>query len=75
MSNSNYDANSYIENNPNYVDVSTVDTIDNVDKIIDELKVKLDDIKQRCKLKIDTEEINYDDMYQITIKIDKRESL
>ncbi len=33
---------------------------------------KLNEIKATSSLKIDTDEINYDDIYQVTIKIDKR---
>ena len=69
----NYNANDYIENNPNYVDVSKQMVIDNVDDIINRLKNVIDDIKSNSKYKIDTDEINYDDLYQITIKIDKRD--
>ena len=69
----NVDANSYIENNPNYVDVSKQVIIDNVDEIINKLKSVVDEIKNNSKFKVDTDEINYDDIYQITIKIDKRD--
>ena len=65
--------NQYVENNPNYVDVSKKTIIDNVDEIIKKLKSVVDDIKSSSKFKIDTDEINYDDLYQITIKIDKRD--
>ena len=64
--------NQYVEDNPNYVDLSQNVTIDNVDEIIDRLKAVVDDIKATSNLKIDTDEINFDDIYQITIKIDKR---
>ena len=63
----------YIEDNPNYVDVSKQVVIESVDEIIDRLKAVVDDIKNTSKFKIDTDEINYDDIYQITIKIDKRD--
>jgi len=66
-------SNQYIEDNPNYVDVSKQTVIDNVDAIIDRLKDVINDIKASSKFKIDTDEINYDDLYQITIKIDKRD--
>ena len=65
--------NQYIEDNPNYIDVSKQSLIDNVDEIINRLKNVVDDIKNNSKFKIDTDEINYDDIYQITIKIDKRD--
>lgn len=70
---SGMDANMYVEDNPNYVDVSQKILIDNVDEIISRIKDLIDDIKANSKLKIDTDEINYDDLYQITIKIDKRD--
>ena len=65
-------ANQYVEDNPNYVDITQNITIDNVDEIINRLKAVVDDIKATSSLKIDTDEINFDDIYQITIKIDKR---
>ena len=67
--------NDYVENSSNFVDVSKEESIDSVDTIISELKYVVDDIKAKSKFKVDTDEINFDDMYQITIKIDKRESL
>ncbi len=66
-------SNQYVEDNPNYVDVSKEVVIDNVDEIINRLKNVIDDIKATSKFKVDTDEINYDDIYQITIKIDKRD--
>ena len=65
--------NDYVENNPNYVDVSKQVEISDVDGIINRLKDVVDEIKATSKYKIDTDEINYDDIYQITIKIDKRD--
>ena len=70
---SNYNANQYVEDNPNYVDVTKTVTVNNVDDVIDRLKDVINDIKVHSNLKIDTDEINYDDLYQITIKIDKRD--
>ena len=70
---SNFNNNTYIENTENYVDVSKNNFINNFDEIINKLKVVVDDIKSNSSFKIDTDEINYDDMYQITIKIDKRD--
>ena len=67
--------NSYVEDNPNYNDVSIPDTLNNIDEIINDLKKELDKLKSQSVYKIDTEEIDFDDMYQITIKIDKRENL
>ena len=64
--------NQYVEDNPNYVDITQNITINNVDEIINRLKKVIDDIKAESSLKIDTDEINFDDIYQITIKIDKR---
>ena len=69
---SGYNPNQYVEDNPNYVDVSKNVFIDNVDDIIERIKNVIDDIKATSKLKIDTDEINFDDIYQVTIKIDKR---
>ena len=70
---SDFNPNTYVENNPNFVDVSKSVMINNVDEIIDKLKVVVDNIKNNSKFKVDTDEINYDDFYQITIKIDKRD--
>ena len=70
---SNFDNNLYVENNPNYVDISQNTMINSVDEVINKIKVVVDDIKMNSKYKIDTDEINYDDIYQITIKIDKRD--
>ena len=67
------DANSYIEKSDSFVDVSKKEVIGSVDEIIDKLKVVVDDIKTKSKFKVDTDEINYDDIYQITIRIDKRD--
>ena len=71
----NFNNNSYVEDNPNYVDVSKATIIDNVDIIINELKATIEKIKNQSKFKVDTDEIDFDDVYQITIKIDKREAL
>ena len=70
---SNFGANDYVESNPNYVDISTSHVMGSVDEIINELKGTIDKIKAESKFKIDTDEINFDDLYQITIKIDKRD--
>ena len=67
------DPNQYVEDNPNYVDISKEARINNVDEVINRLKTVIDDIKATSNIKIDTDEINYDDLYQITIKVDKRE--
>ena len=64
----------YVENSPNYVDITKPISYDSVDSIIGELKVVTDKIK-KSKYKITTEETNYDDVYTITIKIDKRNFL
>ena len=66
-------ANGYIEDNPNYVDISKQNLLDSVDAIIDDLKTTITRLKSQSKFKIDTEEINFDDIYQVTIKIDKRD--
>lgn len=70
---SGFDNNSYVESNPNFVDVSQSVVISSVDEIINKLKTVVDDIKANSKFKVDTDEINFDDIYQITIKIDKRD--
>ena len=70
---SDFNANSYVENSPNYVDITKNKNIGSVDEVIDRLKVVIDDIKNNGQIKIDTDEINYDDFYQITIKIDKKD--
>ena len=64
----------YVENEPNYVDITKPISYDSVDSIIGELKVVTDKIK-KSKYKITTEETNFDDVYTITIKIDKRNFL
>ena len=64
----------YVENSPNYVDITKPISYDSVDSIIGELKVVTDKIK-KSKYKITTEETNFDDVYTITIKIDKRNFL
>ena len=68
-----FNANQYVEDNPNYEDITKNVVISSVDEIINKLKVVVDEIKTTSKFKIDTDEINYDDLYQITIKIDKRD--
>ena len=69
----NFNANSYVEDNPNYIDASQQHVMGSVDEIINELKKTIDKIKNESKYKVDTDEVNFDDMYQITIKIDKRD--
>lgn len=61
----------YVEDNPNYVSVDKPDGVSSVDDVIKILRVSLDKIKNG-KIKVDTEEIDYDDTYQITIRIDKK---
>ena len=63
----------YVENNANYVDISKEQKINSIDEIINKLGNVVNEIKEKSIYKVDTEEINYDDIYQITIKIDKRE--
>lgn len=65
--------NQYIENTANYVDVSKEQKITSVDEIINKLGDVVKEIKEKSIYKVDTDEINYDDIYQITIKIDKRD--
>jgi len=64
----------YVENQPNYVDASKPKTFDTVDEIIAALKETTDQVKQ-SKYKITTDEVNFDDIYKITITIDKRNFL
>ena len=61
----------YVEDNPNYVSVDKPDGVSSVDDVINVLKVALEKIKNG-KIRVDTEEIDYDDTYQITIRIDKK---
>ena len=63
----------YVEDNANYVDVSKQARINSVDEIIQKLGDTIKEIKEKSVFKVDTEEINYDDIYQVTIKIDKRD--
>ena len=63
----------YVENNANYVDISKEQKINSIDEIINKLGNVVNEIREKSIYKVDTEEINYDDIYQITIKIDKRE--
>ena len=65
--------NQYVEDNENYVDITKQEKITNVDEIISKLSNVINEIKEKSIYKVDTEEINYDDIYQITIKIDKRD--
>ena len=67
------DANQYVEDNPNFVDVSKDVLIENADEIVNKVKGLVDEIKATSKIKIETDEIDFDDIYQITIKIDKRD--
>ncbi len=64
----------YVENSPSYVDITKPISYDSVDSIIGKLKVVTDEIK-KSKYKITTEETDFDDVYTITIKIDKRNFL
>ena len=64
----------YVENQPNYVDTSKPKSYDTVDEIIAALKGVTDEVKQ-SKYKITTDEVNFDDIYKITITIDKRNFL
>lgn len=61
----------YVEENPNYNDIESPKMISSIDEVIALLKSTIEQIKN-SKLKVDTEEIDFDDMYQITIKIDKK---
>jgi len=64
----------YVENSPTYVDLSKPKSYDTVDEIISKLKEVTDEIK-KSKYKITTDEVNFDDIYQIKITIDKRNFL
>ena len=64
----------YVENSPTYVDLSKPKSYDTVDEIIGKLKEVTDEIK-KSKYKITTDEVNFDDIYQIKITIDKRNFL
>lgn len=61
----------YVEDNPNYVSVDHPRGVETIDDVINTLRATLDNIKNG-KLRVDTEEIDYDDSYQITIRIDKK---
>jgi len=61
----------YVEDNPNYVSVDKPVGVSSVDDVIEVLSGALDIIKNG-RIKVDTEEIDYDDTYQITIRIDKK---
>ncbi len=65
--------NQYVEQNDKFVDVSKHEKITSVDEIIKKLGEVVSEIKEKSIYKIDTDEINFDDIYQITIKIDKRD--
>ena len=65
----------YVEEDVRYQDVSKPSVLGSVEAIINELQVVVNNIKNNSKFKIDTDEINFDDIYQITIKIDKRDIL
>ena len=73
---SNFNVNpiKYVEDDVRYEDITKPDMLNSIDDIINELKVAVNKIKN-SKFKIDTDEINFDDIYQITIKIDKRDIL
>jgi len=66
-------ANQYVENSENYVDITKQERINSVDEVIDKLGRVVKEIKEKSVYKVDTEEIDYDDKYQITITIDKRD--
>lgn len=64
----------YVENDVRYQDTTKPIMYNSVDAIINELSNTINKIKN-SKYKVDTDEINFDDVYQITIKIDKRDFL
>lgn len=61
----------YVEDNPNYVSVDKPEGVSSVDDVINVLRSALDRIKNG-RIKVETEEIDFDDNYQITIRIDKK---
>lgn len=61
----------YVEEHPNYESVDNPKGVESIDDVINLLRATLDKIKNG-KLKVDTQEIDFDDLYQITIKIDKK---
>lgn len=63
----------YIEEDSRFVDISKYNGLNSIDEMLKELKVVVDKIKS-SKFKVDTEEVDFDDMYQITIKVSKNES-
>lgn len=63
----------YIEEDSRFVDISKYNGLNSIDEMLKELKVVVDKIKS-SKFKVDTEEVDFDDMYQITIKVNKNES-
>ena len=66
--------NNYIENDNRYVDIEQNGKIGSFEQIIDKLKLCIEEIKN-SDYKIDSDEIDFGDLYQITIKIDKRDIL
>lgn len=63
----------YIEEDSRFIDISKYNGLNSIDEMLKELKVVVDKIKS-SKFKVDTEEVDFDDMYQITIKVSKNES-
>ena len=61
------------EEKQDYISLDEEVTIHNVLDAVHELKKTTDKIKQN-HIDIDTEEVEFDDMYQITIKIKKEEN-
>lgn len=64
----------YVEEDVRYNNFVKPEEITSIDDIIGELQTSVNKIKN-SKFKVDTDEINFDDVYQITIKIDKRDIL
>ena len=63
----------YIEDSANYVDITKQEKITDVSEVISRLSSVVNDIKSKSVFKVETDEIDFDDIYQITIKIDKRD--
>ncbi|MBP5683771.1 MAG: ParB/RepB/Spo0J family partition protein, partial [Bacilli bacterium] len=61
----------YAEDNPNYMSVDKNYGVSSLDEVINVLKATIDRLKEGT-IKIETEEIDFDDWYQIVIKVDKK---
>ncbi len=66
------DKEAYVESGKDFVDITNTITMTSIDEIIEELRTVVDRIKH-SKYKVETDEVDFDDIFQITIKIDKRD--